>query len=107
MLISQKQLKRVIVETQNGQFLGHVVGFELETDTGVIEKYYVKARIILANLFENDLIINKSQIISFDLDKMIVEDAVVRSQNSKIKKLAEVNNLKQAESIATSESNNQ
>jgi hypothetical protein len=107
MLISQKQLKKVMVETQGGQFLGQVVGFELETDTGVIEKYFVKAKMALANLFENSLIINKSQIINFDAEKMVVEDAVVMIQNNKIKKLAGVNNLKQTESIVTSESNNQ
>ena len=42
MLITQKQLKKVAVETQSGQFLGYVVGFDMETDTGVIERYYIK-----------------------------------------------------------------
>ncbi|MCX6742639.1 MAG: hypothetical protein NT116_00195 [Candidatus Parcubacteria bacterium] len=43
MLINQKQLKQVRAETQSGQFLGYISDFELETDTGIIEKYYIKS----------------------------------------------------------------
>lgn len=106
MLISQKQLKKVIVETQSGQFLGYIVGFEVETDTGVIEKYFVKSKIILASLWENSLLINKFQIINFDEDKMVVDDAVVKAGASKIRKLAGVEKLEGAEPVITSEIDN-
>jgi uncharacterized protein YrrD len=104
MLISHKQLKKISVETQSGQFLGYVIGFDLETDTGTIEKYFVKSKIILANLWENSIIINKAQIINFDDAKMVVEDAVVKV--SKIRKLPQVEKLKGTEPAVTSEIEN-
>lgn len=107
MLISYKQLKKIIVETQSGQILGHVAGFDLETDTGVIEKYHVKAKIILANLWENSIIVNKSQIINFDDEKMVVEDAVVKVKPELKTKFAKVNNLEGTEPVISSEINNQ
>ena len=107
MIINQKQLKKVAVETQSGQFLGYVVGFEMETDTGVIEKYYVKGKMMLAGLWENSLLINKAQIINFDEEKMVVDDAVVKAKANKIRKLTQVENLEGTEPVITSETNNQ
>ena len=106
MIINQKQLKKVAVETQSGQFLGYVTGFELETDTGVIEKYYVKSKMVLTGLWGNSLIINKSQIINFDEEKMVVEDAAVRFQAGIRRKISEVN-LEGTEPVISSEANNQ
>jgi hypothetical protein len=106
MLINQKQLKKVAVETQSGQFLGYIIGFEMETDTGVIEKYYVKGKMMLAGLWENSLLINKSQIINFDNEKMVVDDAVVKVKVSKIGKLTQVEKLEGTEPVITSESEN-
>lgn len=95
-----------MVETQSGQFLGHVSGFELETDTGVIEKYYVRSKMAILSLWEKNLIINKSQIINFDQDKMVVDDVVVKIMNSKIRKLTQVGKLEKAEPAVTSEIDN-
>ena len=80
MLINQKQLKQVRVETQSGQFLGYITDFELETDTGIIEKYYIKSNNLISGLWGGKLIINKSQIINFDENKMIVEDNVLKEK---------------------------
>jgi uncharacterized protein YrrD len=80
MLISQKQFKKIRVETLSGQFLGYVSDFEMETDTGVIEKYYVKSSYLMAGLFEGKLLIHKSQIINFDDEKIIVEDKVIKAK---------------------------
>lgn len=96
-----------MVETQSGLFLGYIVGFELETDNGAIEKYYVRSKMVISGLWEKSLIINKAQIINFDEDKMVVDDAVVKINNSKIKEFASVENLKESGSVVTSESNNQ
>jgi sporulation protein YlmC with PRC-barrel domain len=79
MLLSEEKLKKVKVETRSGQYLGLVNGFEVETDTGVIEKFYVKNKKLITGLFGDNLIINKSQIISFDDKKMIVEDGIVKT----------------------------
>jgi uncharacterized protein YrrD len=106
MLVSQKQLKKVMVETQSGRFLGYIVGFEVETDTGVIEKYWVKGKFAMANLWDNNILINRNQIINFDDEKMVVDDAVVKAKVSKVRKLTQVGKLEKAEPVITSEIDN-
>ncbi len=106
MLITQKQLKKVIVETQSGQLLGIIVGFELETDTGVIEKYYVAGKVFMSGLWASHLIINRSQIIDFNAEKMIVEDAAVKVRKAEQAKLAAASKLEGAEPVITSEVDN-
>jgi uncharacterized protein YrrD len=101
MLINQKQLKKVRVETQSGQFLGYVSDFELETDTGVVEKYYIKSNYLMAGLFEGKLLINKSQIINFDDEKMVVDDNIVK-EKAALKKIKKVEELENVEPVITS-----
>jgi hypothetical protein len=102
MLISDNDLKKIRVETQSGQYLGIPLGFDLETDTGMIEKYYVKNKKIIGGLFENKLIINKSQIISLDDKKMIVEDGVVKIAVKEKKVLSRMENIENTTPVITS-----
>lgn len=103
MLINNKQLKKVKVETQSGQYLGQIIDFELESDTGIIAKYYIKTKISLAGLFDdNKLIITKDQIISFDDQKMIVEDSLVKEKSTLKKTVPEVNKIEGTEPVITS-----
>jgi len=106
MLINQKQLKKIRVETQSGQFLGYISEFELETDNGAIEKYYIKSRLSIPGLFANKLLINKTQIISFDSEKMIVEDSVIKEKSGQ-KVFKKIENVEGIEPVITSEINNQ
>ena len=102
MLIDNKQLKKVKVETQSGQYLGQIIDFEVETDTGIIVKYHVKAKVSLAGLFENKLIINKEQIINFDDRKMIVEDNVIKEKVEVKDPVPEVKKIEGTEPVITS-----
>jgi sporulation protein YlmC with PRC-barrel domain len=102
MLIKNKQLKKIEVETLSGEYLGQVADFELETDTSIIEKYHVKTKLSLVGLFENKLIINKEQIINFDEQKMVVEDNVIKAKELANKVEEEVNKLEGTEPAITS-----
>lgn len=101
MLISEKKLKKVNVETQSGQNLGKISGFELETDTGIIEKYYVKSKISIPGIYENKLIVSKEQIISFDQEKMIVNDNLIKVESNE-EEYQEVKKIERTEAIITS-----
>ncbi|MCX6740636.1 MAG: hypothetical protein NTZ49_05420 [Candidatus Parcubacteria bacterium] len=103
MRISSGQLKRIRVETQSGQYLGRVSGFELETDSGIIEKYEVKTRIGLAGIWDSGLIISRSQIIFLDKDKMIVEDNVIKIKSELKDRLAKVGKLESTEPVISAE----
>jgi len=102
MLINQKQLKKIKVETQSGRFLGSVTDFELETETGIVEKYYVQSKNLMAGLFEDKLLINRSQIISFDSEKMVVEDNVIKEIEGKAKVFKKIEKLENTDPIVTS-----
>ncbi|MFA5187799.1 MAG: hypothetical protein WC460_00370 [Patescibacteria group bacterium] len=106
MLINQKQLKKIRVETQSGQFLGYVSDFELETETGIIEKYLVRSNNLMSGLFEGKLIIHKRQIINFDDEKMVVEDAALKEKIGH-KAFEKVENVEGIEPVISSEINNQ
>ena len=102
MLISQKQLKKIIVETQSGQFLGMITDFELDPDTGIIEKYFVKNKSSISGLFENQLMISKNQIISFSQEKMVVEDALLKNKAQR-KVLPAMKKLESSEPVISSD----
>jgi len=102
MRINKKQFKKIKVQTQSGQDLGKIDGFELETDTGIIEKYFVSTKINLAGLFEGKIIIDRQQVISFDQEKMIVEDTAVKKE-AKQKIIKELEKVEGAEPAITSE----
>ncbi|HDQ22882.1 MAG TPA: hypothetical protein ENN28_02795 [Candidatus Uhrbacteria bacterium] len=102
MKINKKQFKKVRVETQSGQYLGKLCDFAIETDTGILEKYYVKSSVPIASLFENKLLVDKSQIISFDSEKMVVEDGVIEKKAG-VKVFKKVENVEGIEPAITSE----
>ena len=106
MLINEKKLKKIKVETQSGQALGVVVGFELETETGTIIKYYVKSKVSIAGLFENKLVINKEQVISFDDQKMVVADNLIKETKSKKQTLPKVEKVEGTEPVIKSKTGN-
>jgi len=94
-------MRKIKVETQSGQFLGYISDFELETDSGTVEKYYVKSKNLINGLFEDKLLINKSQIIRFDEEKMVVEDNVIK-EKARTKELNKVEKLEGAEPVISS-----
>ena len=102
MKINKKQFKKVRVETQSGQYLGRLCDFAIETDTGIIEKYYVKSNIPIAGLFEKKFLVDKRQIISFDSKKMVVEDGVFKKKAG-AKVFKKVENVEGIEPAITSE----
>jgi uncharacterized protein YrrD len=102
MLIDDKKFKKVRVETKSGQQLGRLAGFEVDTDTGVMEKYYVKSIIPLADIFEGKLIVNKNQIVSFDGKIMVVEDNVLLAKAEKDDVLDVAKGLENPEPIISS-----
>ena len=102
MKIDYRKYKNVQVQTQSGQVLGSLADFELETDTGKIEKYIVKSGLSLPGIWEKKLVIDKDQVISFDAEKLIVADQVVKEQEESIPAVEKVDRLDNPETVITS-----
>jgi len=76
MLIKGKKLLNLSVYTQSGYFLGEVDDVEVEIDGQMIINYHVSSARLLKNIWGKSLIIHRSQILSIDSEKIVVEDNV-------------------------------
>lgn len=82
MHFSSKQLQHLPVKTQSNVFLGHIIGFEMDTIEQKIINYYVKKGVFSTTLFGQlataDYVIHRSQVLSITGERMLVEDAAVQ-----------------------------
>lgn len=72
MIVNLSQLRNLPVETENGTALGHVADIEID-----IENYLMTNLLVKRGLIGKHLLINRGQIISITLEKIIVEDNLV------------------------------
>lgn len=75
MLISADDLLNLPVFTQSGEHLGKVVSFDLDVDAQAITKYHVKTGLI-KDLWHEQLVVDKSQVLSISKEAMVVEDSL-------------------------------
>lgn len=68
------------VVTVSGQNLGKVYDYTLDLKTGYLSRLYVRPTALF--VLSPDYIINFSQIISIERDKIIVEDATIKSKDA-------------------------
>lgn len=82
-VVNGKKIIGLSVETDSGRSLGKIVDFELEVNSQSILKYYVRGGSIFRELFINELIVHRGQVISIDDKRMIVEDSVIKEKEIK------------------------
>ena len=70
----------LLVETESGQQLGHVIDIELDPDSQKILAYIVKTKSLLSRMTRSALIIAPSQVISISEEKMVVENSLITNQ---------------------------
>lgn len=90
MLIENKKITNLKVETESGQEIGKVSSFEVETDSQSIINYKVSPSNLLKELISvgQDIIVNRGQIVDIKADKIIVDDNVVANKKQATNKLA-------------------
>ena len=74
MLVGSKNLIGLKVETMSGKELGHIKDFDININSLIVEKFYVRPEGVVKGLVIGKLVINKNSIISINEEKMIVED---------------------------------
>jgi sporulation protein YlmC with PRC-barrel domain len=77
MRINSKQLTNLPVITKSGQDLGKVGNFDIDSDSGRLMTIHVKTRGLVKGLLDTDLLVDWSQIVTIDEDKVVVSDASV------------------------------
>jgi len=73
--MNEKDLISLPVFTRSGCFLGQIISFEKDPQSGIIVKYLVRSKNPIKNIWQGTLQIDQSQIISIDQEKMVVEDS--------------------------------
>jgi sporulation protein YlmC with PRC-barrel domain len=101
MILTAKELISLPVETKSGIAIGRVFDFEIEVDSGIVSKFYVKKGIIEDFLKKDHFIISRSQVISIDKNKMIVEDGLETEKNTG-RVLGEAGDLGESKMVVTS-----
>jgi len=74
MFIPSKKLIGLRVETVSGDFLGHIKEFEVDSENNIAVNFYIRPSGIVKGLVSQELKITKTQIVSLDNIKMVVDD---------------------------------
>ncbi len=82
MRINHKQLFNLPVYTEDNEFLGYIVGLEIDTDTHVVVTYYVSKHKLVTELLsslvrDSSLLVSSKQVVSITNERMIVQSTVV------------------------------
>lgn len=76
MRLRDDELLGLRVETSTGRYVGRLVGFVVDTETGFIAQYRVRPRGVIAACFPGmrELLIARDQVVSMDARRMIIHD---------------------------------
>lgn len=77
MVMQNNDLINLPVYTKSGEHLGKIASFEVNQDTGKIEKFHVKTGLI-EGLWHEQLVINFTQVVEITEEKMTVDDLDVQ-----------------------------
>lgn len=83
MNLKKKDLLNLPVYTQSGQHLGRISDFEFEPSTQTILKYHVKSGGLIKELLQDELLVNREQVLVITHDKMTVEDSLAAISETK------------------------
>lgn len=82
MILSNKNFIGLSVVTKSGFVLGKIINFDVEVETQLILRYFVKNRSLTSKLLSEEveeIIISRNQVLSLDEFKMVVDDGVVKN----------------------------
>lgn len=74
--LDDKTLLKLPVETESGDALGRVAGFEFDAESHVVLRWRVRPRGLASRVLTSPLLVAREQVVSIDAEKMVVEDAV-------------------------------
>lgn len=67
------------VFTERKRYLGKLVTYKVDTDTGLITALWVKPPLVLRDLWRQILLISRSQIVTITPRAIVVDEAVIKS----------------------------
>lgn len=80
MSISSKDLVNLPVYTVSSHYLGRVSSFEIDAESQLVVRYYVRMGSLSARLLKEsrELIVANSQVVSLTEEKMVIDDLVAK-----------------------------
>ena len=85
MLILSKKIIGLRVETVSGNFLGHIKEFVIDNENIFVTTFYIRPHGIVKGLVGEDLKISKTQVVSLNENKMVVDDSseIIKERSEK------------------------
>ncbi len=80
--LSSNDLLGLRVQTESGEHLGKIVGFDMDADQQQMTCYRVKSTQILTGLFRGQLLVRSDQVVSISKKEMVVVDSLLKEQKS-------------------------
>ena len=74
MIQTTKKMINLPVFTVSGKEIGHLIDLNIDTDSQSVISYSVKSNHTIVGIFNNELIINRGQIVDILPDKIIASD---------------------------------
>ncbi|KKS39770.1 MAG: hypothetical protein UV02_C0056G0011 [Candidatus Kuenenbacteria bacterium GW2011_GWA2_42_15] len=74
MIQTTKKMINLPVFTVSGKEIGHLIDLNIDTDSQSVISYSVKSHHTIVGIFNNELIINRGQIVDILPDKIIASD---------------------------------
>ena len=78
MILPKEKFNKLLVITESGQVLGKINSFDFDTIEQKIIKYYIKPNLILRKF--STFIIDRSQILDINEQRILVCDSVLKSK---------------------------
>ncbi|MDD5567459.1 MAG: PRC-barrel domain-containing protein [Patescibacteria group bacterium] len=88
MVLQNKELIKLPVYTKSNTHLGYITHFDVDELEQKIARYYVKTHQGIVGLFDQELIILPGNVISLTVEKMVVEDGVIKELVEKEARMA-------------------
>lgn len=82
MLISDKQLIGLRVETASREHIGHVAGLEIDIESQSILNYFIRPAGLVGGLLGSERIVARGQVVSITSERMVVENGKVKETTS-------------------------
>ncbi|MFA6392071.1 MAG: PRC-barrel domain-containing protein [Patescibacteria group bacterium] len=80
MKISSKKLLHLPVFTESGEELGKISELIINIETHGVDQYIVRGSNLIEEFFSKDLIVNRTQVISIDQNRMTVDDSISKDK---------------------------
>ena len=82
-------LRGIPVQTKTGDKVGKLLAFVIDADHHEVTQYVVARSSLLSKIIPDEFLVHRSQVISIDADRMVINDAAVTEAAEVVRRMTE------------------